>query len=80
MEEAKGGLEERVARIEGILSQMNERLNHLETEVSGLRAEFNGGLDRFESRVEARFNQLFYAVITSWVTIIAALLVAIFKG
>jgi hypothetical protein len=30
--------------------------------------------------MESRFNQLFYAVITSWVTIIAALLVAIFKG
>jgi hypothetical protein len=70
---------------------MDKRLNHLDTEVSGLRAEFNGRLDRFESRVEsrfnqfearveARFNQLFYAVITSWVTIIAALLVAIFKG
>jgi hypothetical protein len=58
MEEAKGGLEERVARIEGILSQMNERLNHL----------------------ESRFTQFFYAVITSWVTIIAAVLVAIFKG
>jgi hypothetical protein len=58
MEEAKGGLEERVARIEGILGQMNERLNPL----------------------ESRFTQLFYAVITSWVTIIAAVLVAIFKG
>jgi hypothetical protein len=49
MEEAKGGLEERVARIEGILSQMNERLNPLE---SRFRAEFNGRLDRFESRVD----------------------------
>jgi hypothetical protein len=58
MEEAKGGLEERVARIEGILSQMDKRLNHL----------------------ESRITQLFYAVITSWVTIIAALLVTIFKG
>jgi hypothetical protein len=35
MEEAKGSLEERVARIEGILSQMDKRLNHLETELNG---------------------------------------------
>jgi hypothetical protein len=33
MEEAKGGLEERVARIEGILSQMNERLNPPRVEI-----------------------------------------------
>jgi hypothetical protein len=69
MEEAKGGLEERVARIEGILGQMNERLNPLESRFT-----------QFEARMESRFNQLFYAVITSWVTIIAAVLVAIFKG
>ncbi|HIC95053.1 TPA: hypothetical protein EYP12_00315 [Candidatus Bipolaricaulota bacterium] len=64
-------LEERVAKIkiEGTLSQMNERLNHIET--------------RF-SQLETRLNQLFYAVITSWVTIIAAviasLLVAVLKS
>ena len=69
MEETEGGLEERVARIEGILEQMSERLNHFESRFT-----------QFEARVESRLNQLFYAVITSWVTIIAALLVAIFKG
>jgi predicted RNase H-like nuclease (RuvC/YqgF family) len=32
-------LEERVARIEGILSQMDKRLNHLETELVEFRKE-----------------------------------------
>jgi peptidoglycan hydrolase CwlO-like protein len=31
-------LEERVARIEGILEQMDKRLNHLENEIRDLRA------------------------------------------
>jgi 3-phenylpropionate/cinnamic acid dioxygenase small subunit len=48
MEEAKGGLEERVARIEGILSQMDKRLNHLDTEVSGLRADSTQVRERVE--------------------------------
>jgi hypothetical protein len=38
MEEAKGGLEERVARIEGILSQMDKRLNHLESRFTQFEA------------------------------------------
>ena len=70
-------LEERAAKIEGTLSQMNERLNHLEARFSQLEGRIEA---RFNS-LEARLNQLFYAVITSWVTIIAAvsasLLVAI---
>ena len=33
------GLEERVAKIEGAVSQMNERLNHLGNEITGLRGE-----------------------------------------
>jgi chromosome segregation ATPase len=32
-------LEERVAKIEGILEQMDRRLNHLESEVRDLRSE-----------------------------------------
>lgn len=38
------GLEERVARIEGILSQINERLNHVE-------AEMRNKADKWEIRI-----------------------------
>jgi chaperonin cofactor prefoldin len=33
------GLEERVARIEGVLEQIDKRLNHIESDIVGLRAE-----------------------------------------
>ena len=33
----RSSLEERVARIEGILEQMDKRLNHLESEIRDLR-------------------------------------------
>jgi tetrahydromethanopterin S-methyltransferase subunit G len=33
------GLEERVARIEGVLEQIDKRLNHIESDVAGRRAE-----------------------------------------
>jgi chromosome segregation ATPase len=34
----RSSLEERVARIEGVLGQMDKRLNHLESEIRDLRA------------------------------------------
>lgn len=40
----KAGLEERTARIEGILSQINERLNHVE-------AEMRNKADKWEIRI-----------------------------
>jgi predicted nucleic acid-binding Zn-ribbon protein len=35
----KNSLKERVARIEGVLEQMDKRLNHLESEIRDLRVE-----------------------------------------
>jgi predicted nucleic acid-binding Zn-ribbon protein len=35
----EGSLEERIARIEGILERMDKRLNHLESEIRDLRVE-----------------------------------------
>ncbi|HID11532.1 MAG TPA: hypothetical protein EYP17_09580 [Candidatus Latescibacteria bacterium] len=48
-------MEERVARIEGILSQMDKRLNHVETEIAGLRDELRGEIEglRAELRTKA---------------------------
>lgn len=51
--------EERVAKIEGILGQMNERLNHIE--------------DRLKS-LEDWIRWLLGIMITMWVTIILAIL------
>jgi hypothetical protein len=56
-------LEERVARIEGMVEQMDRRLNHIETELDELRRELN-----------SRFLWLLGVQISMWVTIILAIL------
>ncbi len=47
----RAGLEERIAKIEGILSQMDKRLNHVETEIGGLRDELRNKADNWEIRI-----------------------------
>jgi hypothetical protein len=56
-------LEERVARIEGILEQIDKRLNHLESEIAELRRDLSN-----------RFFWLLGVQISMWVTIILAIL------
>ena len=47
----QGTLEERMAGIEGILEQMERRLNHLETELLDLRGELRNKVDKGEIRI-----------------------------
>lgn len=63
-------LEERVARIEGIVEQMDKRLNHLETEIRELREE----LRDLREDLNNRFLWLLGVQISMWVTIILAIL------
>jgi chromosome segregation ATPase len=67
----EGSLEERVARIEGILEQMDKRLNHIESELRDLRSEI-GDLRR---DLNNRFLWILGVLITMWVTIILAILI-----
>jgi hypothetical protein len=67
----EGSLEERVARIEGILEQMDKRLNHIESEIRDLRSGF-GDLRR---GLNNRFLWILGVLITMWVTIILAILI-----
>jgi hypothetical protein len=60
----RSSLEERVARIEGILEQMDKRLNHIESELRDLRRDLNN-----------RFLWILGVLITMWVTIILAILI-----
>ena len=46
-------LEERVARIEGILEQMDKRLTKLENEVSRLREEMGGEINSLRGEVNS---------------------------
>ena len=53
-----------MARVEGILGQMDKRLNHLESELRELRKDLN-----------TRFYWLLGIQISMWVTIILAILI-----
>jgi uncharacterized protein YdhG (YjbR/CyaY superfamily) len=63
-------LEERVARIEGILGQMDKRLNHLESEVAELRSEFRAEFRELRSRIWWVIG----IQISMWITIILAII------
>ncbi len=74
-------MEERVARIEGILEQMDKRLNHLESEIRDLRAYveseikgLRGEIGDLRRDLNNRFLWILGVQITMWVTIILAIL------
>jgi len=59
----KMSLEERIAKIEGNMEQINKRLNHLEDDLRDLRKDLNN-----------RFFWLLGVQISMWITIILAIL------
>jgi predicted RNase H-like nuclease (RuvC/YqgF family) len=77
----RSSLEERVARIEGILEQMDKRLNHLESEIRDLRVyveseirSLRGEIGDLRRDLNNRFLWILGVQITMWVTIILAIL------
>jgi len=56
-------LEEKMAKIEGVVEQMGRRLNHIEDEIRELRRDLNN-----------RFFWLLGVQILMWITIILAIL------
>jgi chaperonin cofactor prefoldin len=66
----KSSLEERVARIEGILEQMDKRLNHMESEIRDLRIDMRD----LRKDLNSRFHWLLGIQISMWVTIILAII------
>jgi predicted RNase H-like nuclease (RuvC/YqgF family) len=67
-------LEERVAKIEGILEQMDRRLNHLESEVRDLRNELYREIRDLRKALDYRFYWLLGVQISMWVTIILTII------
>jgi predicted nucleic acid-binding Zn-ribbon protein len=74
-------LEERVAKIEGILEQMDKRLNHLESELrdlnkrlENLRNELYGEIRDLRKALDYRFYWLLGVQISMWVTIILTII------
>jgi predicted RNase H-like nuclease (RuvC/YqgF family) len=67
-------LEERVAKIEGILEQMDRRLNHLESEVRDLRSELYREIRDLRKALDYRFYWLLGVQISMWVTVILTIM------
>lgn len=66
-----------MARVEGILEQMNERLNHLENTVNGLRGEINGlrgELAQLRAEFHTDFRWLIGFVVGTWITLMLTLI------
>jgi chaperonin cofactor prefoldin len=66
----KSNLEERVARIEGILEQMDKRLNHMESEIRDLSIDMRD----LRKDLNNRFYWLLGIQISMWITIILAII------
>ena len=76
---------ERIAKVEGILEQMSERLNHMESRITALedrldsavrelRGEISSGLEELRAQMGTHFRWTIALIITMWVTVIAAVL------
>ena len=77
----RSSLEERVAKIEGILEQMDKRLNRLESEIRDLRVyveseirSLRGEIGDLGRDLDNRFLWMLGVQITMWVTIILAII------
>ncbi|MDI6886914.1 MAG: hypothetical protein QMD22_11380 [archaeon] len=62
-------MEERIARVEGTLEQMDKRLNHVETEISELRSDLKTNFRWMVGLIVATWA----LIISMWVTIIMAI-------
>ncbi len=78
------GLEERTAKIEGLLEQMDKRLDRVEVGIIDLKNEIKSDMGRLEtnlraeiSKLDSKFMWLIGIIIGTWVTTI---LTIIFKG
>jgi predicted nucleic acid-binding Zn-ribbon protein len=54
----RSSLEERVAKIEGILGRMDKRLNHLESEIRDLRVEIRDLRAHVEGEIKGLRNEI----------------------
>ncbi len=75
-------LEERQAKIEGILEQIDKRLTRVESEVEGLRTEISNlhtkidsKISALDAKIDSNFRWQMGVMFTMWVTIILAVLI-----
>ncbi len=69
-ESERSALEERMAKVEGILEQMNARLNHLESDVSAIRQE----ISQLRAELHTDVRWIIGFVVGAWITLMLTLL------
>ena len=67
---AEAGVVERLARVEGILEQMDRRLNHIESDLEDIRADIRS----LDTKIDRNFRWTLGILIPLWITIIVAII------
>jgi len=67
---AEAGVVERLARVEGILEQMDRRLNHIERDLEDIRADIRS----LDTKIDRNFRWTLGIFIPLWITIIVAII------
>ena len=63
-------IEERTAKVEGILEQMDKRLTNIEGEI----VRINNWFEQVNNRIDKKFNWLMGIMITMWISLIITIL------
>ena len=74
MEEAIAGLSERMSRVEGILEQMSDRLNHIETRMDSIEIRMASEFTAVRAEMTSHFRWTLAFIMGMWVTVIVAVL------
>ena len=67
---AEAGVGGRLARVEGILEQMDRRLNHIESYLKDFRADIRS----LDTKIDRNFRWTLGIFIPLWITIIVAII------
>lgn len=72
--------EGRIARLEGIVKQIDVRLGRIETKIDATRGAFDGKLDTTRESLEAKLDRLYRWVVPLQITTILAIAGLAFKA
>ena len=72
--------EGRIARLEGIVEQIDVRLGRIETKIDATRAELDGKIDANRESLETKIDRLYRWVVPLQITTILAIVGLAFKA
>ena len=72
--------EGRIARLEGIVEQIDVRLGRIETKIDATRAELDGKIDANREALETKIDRLYRWVVPLQITTILAIVGLAFKA